>query len=80
MISDVEVGAFLSGGLDSSSIVALMDQSHLKAFTIGFEHQSNTLDLQRAKELSNQLGVDQIVNIIGGEQSAAIPGLPPGNG
>jgi len=65
LLSDVEVGAFSSGGLDSSSIVSLLGTNQLKTFTIGFEHQSNTLDLQRSKELSQLKDVPQIINIIG---------------
>jgi len=40
MIADVDFGAYLSGGLDSSIIVALMSKMHsrsIKTFTIGFE-------------------------------------------
>jgi len=64
LMSDVPLAAFLSGGLDSSLIVSHMPAENLKTFTIGFEHQSNTLDLGRSKEMAAYRGVENTQTIL----------------
>jgi asparagine synthase (glutamine-hydrolysing) len=60
MIGDVPVGAFLSGGIDSSLVVAMMARQtphRVKTFTIGFDSKKYD-ESPHAEAVSRQLGTD----------------------
>ncbi|MGN0364436.1 MAG: asparagine synthase (glutamine-hydrolyzing) [Suilimivivens sp.] len=60
MVADVPVGAFLSAGIDSSTIVALMQSVHqgkVKSFTIGMEEKTYDEAIY-AKEIARHLGTE----------------------
>jgi asparagine synthase (glutamine-hydrolysing) len=61
MTSDVPVGAFLSGGVDSGGIVALMSQRAnypIKTFSIGFAGESAYDESENARELARRYRTD----------------------
>lgn len=59
LMADVPVGAFLSGGLDSSSIVSLMSEKKEKVRTFSIGFQGNRYDeSEEAGYLSNRLGTE----------------------
>jgi asparagine synthase (glutamine-hydrolysing) len=69
MISDVPLGAFLSGGIDSSLLVALMVQKHnkVRTFSVGFESGLNTQsedETNDAEQVARYLGVKHTTIII----------------
>lgn len=68
LMSDVPLGVFLSGGLDSSALVALMRRhipGQLRTFTIGYPDKSFS-ELDYAKVVADHLGTDHHVLMIEG--------------
>jgi asparagine synthase (glutamine-hydrolysing) len=77
LVSDVPVGAFLSGGLDSSAVVAYMVRTSrvpVKTFSVGFDDAAFD-ELRYARLVARRLGTEHFETIVKPDVVAILPRL-----
>ena len=77
LMSEVPLGAFLSGGVDSSAIVALMSEEsggRVKTFSIGFEEQDFS-ELHHARRVAEHVGAEHHEFIVRPDALEVLPTL-----
>ena len=83
LVSDVPVGLFLSGGVDSAAVLAMMqERGPVKTFTIGYEHPKDQSynELANARLLATHFGTDHTEAILQPDIRALLPRVVEGMG
>ena len=79
MVSDVPLGAFLSGGIDSSLVVAMMQEQSgnpIRTFTLGFPSATHD-EAAKARKIAKHLGTDHLEHYVTAEEALeVVPQLP----
>src|SRR5436305_3239170 len=77
LMSEVPLGAFLSGGIDSSAVVALMAQEsseQIKTFSIGFDEKDFS-ELHHARRVAEHVGADHHEFVVRPDAMEILPTL-----
>ena len=76
LLSDVPVGVFLSGGIDSSALVALMSEvgGQVQTFSVGFEERSFD-ELALARQVATRYGTDHHEIVVRPDALRVLPAL-----
>jgi asparagine synthase (glutamine-hydrolysing) len=74
LVADVPVGAFLSGGVDSSALVASMaaQSKTVRTFTIGFEEQGYS-EVEHARRIAQRYGTDHHEFVVRPDMASVLP-------
>ena len=79
LVSDVPVGVFLSGGIDSSAITAFAARHYggaLKTFSAGFDYEHGVNELPKARLVAEEFGTDHHeLHVAGGDVAGVIERL-----
>ena len=78
LMADVPVGVYLSGGIDSASIVGLASQlttEPVKTFSVGFDHSKKVDELQKAKIIAEHFHTDHHEIVVDDSIAEMLPSI-----